>query len=57
MVSSHSGKFGSHRHCDGGDMFLVAKKEDSKCSRFNLPLLFISEGHGMKAHGISYEYL
>ena len=54
MVSHHSGKFGGHRHCVSGDiMFLVAKDENSRCSRFNPPLLFISEGHGLKAHGIS----
>ena len=60
MVSHHSTKFGDHRPCGSGNMFLVAEEENSRCSRFNLPLLFnppllfISEGHGLKAHGISY---
>ena len=31
-------------------MFLVPEEEDS----FNPLLLFISKGHGLKAHGISY---
>ena len=32
-------KFGGRRHCGSGDiMFLVAEKEDSRCSRFNPPL-------------------
>ena len=55
MVSHHPAKFGGHRHCGSGDMiFLVAEEENSKCSCFNLPLLFISKGHWLKAHGISY---
>ena len=54
MVSHHFAEFGDHRHCGSGDMFLVAEKKDSRCSRFNLPVLFISKEHGLKAHGISY---
>ena len=61
MVSHHSAKFGDHRHCGSEDiMFLVAEEENSRCSRFNppllfnAPLLFISKEHGLKAHGISY---
>ena len=61
MVSHHSAKFGDHRYCGSGDiMFLVAEEESSRCSRFNLPLLFnppllfISKRHGLIAHGISY---
>ena len=61
MVSNHPAKFGDHSHCGSGDiMFLVAEEENSRCCRFNpsllfnLPLLFISKGHGFKAHGISY---
>ena len=61
MVSHHPAKFGDHRHCGSGDiMFLVAEEQNSRCSRFNppllfnLPLLFISKGHGLKTHGISY---
>ena len=60
MVSHYAAKFGGHRHCGSGDMFLVDEVENSRCCRFNLPLLFnrpllfISKGHGLKAHGISY---
>ena len=50
MVSHHPGKFGGHGHCGSGDMFLVNEQEDSRCSRFSSPLLFISIGHGLKAH-------
>ena len=54
MVSIHPAKFGGHRHCGSGDIiFLIAEEEDSRCSRFNPPLLFISKGNGLKAHGIS----
>ena len=55
MVSHHVAKFGDHRHRGSGDiMFLIAEEENSRCSRFNLPLLFISKEHRLKAHGISY---
>ena len=55
MVSQNPANFGGHAHYGNGDiMFLVVEEEDSRCSRFNPPLLFISEGHGLKAHGISY---
>ena len=41
MVSNHPAKFGNHRHCGSGDiMFLVAEEQNSRCSRFNPPLLF-----------------
>ena len=41
MVSHHPAKFGGHRHCGSGDiMFLFAEEENSRCSRFNPPLLF-----------------
>ena len=50
MVSHHPAKFGDHRHCGSGDVF----SENSRHSRFNPPLLFISTGRGLKAHGISY---
>ena len=47
--------FGVHRHCGSGDMMLsVVEGENSLCSCLNSPLLFISNGHGMKAHGMSY---
>ena len=53
MVSHLSDKFGGHRHCGSEDiMFLVAEKEYTKCSRFNLALLFISKGYGLKVHNI-----
>ena len=55
MLSDHPAKFGDHRHCGSGDIkFSVAKEENSRRSRFNPPLLFISKGHGLKAHGIVY---
>ena len=54
MVSHPSAKFGGHRHFGSGDMFLVLEEKDSRCSRFNPPLLFIPKGHGLKVHGISY---
>ena len=55
MVIHHHVKFGVHRHCGSRDtMFLVIKDEDSRCSCFNLPLLFISERHGLKAQVKSY---
>ena len=31
-------------------MFLAAEEEDSRCCPFNPPLLFIYEGHWLKAH-------
>ena len=43
MVCHRPQTFGGHRQCGSGDiMFLVVKKEDSSCSRFNPLLLFIS---------------
>ena len=60
MVNHHPAKFGDHSHCSSGDIFLVAEEKNSRCSHFNLPflfnpsLLFISKGHGLKAHGITY---
>ena len=42
MVSHHPAKFGDHKHCGSGDiMFLIVEKENSRCSRFNPPLLSI----------------
>ena len=38
-------------------MFLVAEKEDTRCSRFNLALLFISKGYDLKAHNIILTHL
>ena len=55
MENHQTGKFGGHRHCDSGDVkFLVEKEKSSRCSRFNLPLLFISKVHGLKPYGMSY---
>ena len=55
MISHHPVKFGGHRHCGGGDIvFSVAEEEDSRCSRLKTPSLFISKGHGLKAHAILY---
>ena len=48
MVSPHSSKFGGHRHCGSGDI-MFAKEENSRCSHFKPPLLFIFKGHGLKA--------
>ena len=54
MVSHHPAKSGGHRHCGSGDiMFLGVQEQDSSYSRLNLPLLFISKGHGLKIHHIS----
>ena len=43
MVSHHPVNSGSRRHCGNGDMFLFVEEEDSRCCRFNLPLLFVSK--------------
>ena len=50
MVSHHSTKFGDHRCCGSGDIFLVVEEKDSRSFRFNLPLLFITKGHGLTLH-------
>ena len=49
MISPHPPMFGGHRHCGSGDLFLVVEEKVSTCSCLNLPLLFISKGHGVKA--------
>ena len=58
MTVAHdkSAKFDGHRQCGSGDIvfFLVPEEEDSRCSHFNLPLLLIFGGYGLKANGISY---
>ena len=55
MISHHPTKFPGHKHCGSEDtMFLVAEEENSRCSCFNLPLLFISIGYGLKARRIAY---
>ena len=41
MASHNPAMFCDHRHCGSGDIiFLVAKEENSRCSRFRQPLLF-----------------
>ena len=55
MVSYQSAKFCGHKHCGSRDIMLLAvEEEDPRSSHFNPPLLFISKGHGLKAHIISY---
>ena len=50
MVGQHPAKFGSHWHWGSGDIiFLVSEEENSRCSGFNPPFLFVSKGHGLKA--------
>ena len=54
MVSHHPANFGGHSRCGSGDiMFLVAEEEDSRCCCFSPKLLFISKGHGLRAHSIA----
>ena len=43
---------GDHRHCGVGDMFSVVAGQDCIC--LNPPSLFISNAHGVKAHGMPY---
>ena len=50
MVSHHSATSTGHRHCGSGDMFLVAKEENSRC--FCSIAVTVYE---LKAHGISYQ--
>ena len=53
MVSHDLAKFGGHRHCCSRSvMFLVVEKQDPTCFFLNLLLLFMSKGHGFKAHSI-----
>ena len=40
LVSYGPARFGGHRHCGSGDIFLVAEEETLGCSCFNPPLLF-----------------
>ena len=56
-VSNHPAKFVGHEHCDKRDiMFIFAEEEDARCPRFNPPLLFVSKGHGFKAHSTDPRY-
>ena len=53
MISHCPAKFSGHRYCCNGDIkFLVAGEDDSRCSCFSLPLLFIFKGYGLKVCGI-----
>ena len=55
MISHQPAKFGGHSRCDSGDIeFSVAEEEDSRCCRFNPPLLFISKGHDLNADSLLY---
>ena len=48
LVSYHPAKSGDHGHCGSENiMFLVAEEQNSRCSCFNPPLLFISKRHGL----------
>ena len=42
MLSHHHAKFGDHRNCGSGDMFLVIEEQDSTYSCLYPALLFIS---------------
>ena len=54
MVSHHPFKFDGHEHCGSGDIiFLLVEEQDSTCSRLNLPFIFSSKRHGLKAYTIS----
>ena len=53
MVSHHPAKFGAHRQCGIGNLFLVVEEQDSTSSRINPLLLFIFKAHGLKAQTIS----
>ena len=55
MVSHDSAKFGGHRHFGRRDvMFFVVQGQYSNWPCLYLLLLFISKGHGLKAHSLSY---
>ena len=50
QLSHYSAKFGGHRHCGIGDMFLLVEEQDSTC--LILSLLFSSKAHGMSCSHI-----
>ena len=55
MVIHQTANIVGYRHCGGGDItFLVVEEHNSTCPTFNPSLLFISKGHGLKAHDISF---
>ena len=45
MVSHHPSKFGGHRYCGIGDMFLLVEKQDSTSSWLNPPLKHMACNH------------
>ena len=55
MVIHQTANTVGYRHCGGGDItFLVVEEHNSTCPTFNPSLLFISKGHGLRAHDISF---
>ena len=50
-TSHQLAKFGGHRHCGSGNMFLVVEEQDSTCSLKSAITVF-SQVHNMKAHGM-----
>ena len=54
MVSHYPAKFDNHWHCGSRDIIFLVAEEVSRCSHFNLPLLFIAKRHDLKAHGMTY---
>ena len=55
MTSHHPAKFDGYRYCSEDIIFVVVEEQDSTCFRLNLPLLFISKVHSLKAHGVSFD--
>ena len=51
MVSHNPTKFGDHRQCGNGDMFLVVKGQDS--TKIYHYCLSLSKAEGLKAHVVS----
>ena len=55
MVSHHPATFSDHNHCCSGDILsLVVEEQDSTCSYWNLPLMFISKANSMEASNMPY---
>ena len=55
MASHHPATLCGHRHCGSGDItLLLVEEQDFACPRLNLSLLFISKGHGLKVHDMSF---
>ena len=56
MVSHQPVKFGYHRHCGSGDMFLVVEEgEDFTSPHLNLPLLVVSKVYGMPCQHTKFQ--